>query len=94
MKMPYSKKMLLADNIELETRLEQCYASNAELVIKMEQNKKAILDSNIEELITVNEELRNKHTRIRERLTEVMDRFNIIYNRETERYEQKPEENL
>lgn len=86
---PFSRKQIIRDNTDLEARLEQCYAANAELVIMAENNKIAISQSNINELIAVNEKLRAKHSRIRKRLTEVMDKFNIVYNFKTKEYEQK-----
>lgn len=91
--MPYSKKMLLADNITLETQLEQCYASNAGLEINREKLQQEIDKTNhamleFNELVEVNEKLRTKHLTIRKRLTEIMDKFNITFNYETKEYEQ------
>ena len=92
MKAPYSKKELIRDNTELESRLEQCYASNAAMEINREFLQKEVDKVNAKipefnELIEVNDKLRQKHSRIRKRLTEIMDKFNITYNHETKEYE-------
>lgn len=93
MKTKQSNKSLRRDNEKLLAELRQCYAANTCQVINHENLQKMIDEVNTKmitfnELISTNEELRNKHVTLRKRITQLMTQFNISYDNKTKTYKQ------
>jgi len=93
-KIPFSKKELMRDNVSLKNELDKCYASNTclELNREMLQDRVDETNSKIEDtnlLIKAHSKLLLKNKRLRKRITEIMDQFNIVYNYEESKYETK-----